>query len=98
MHTKDFLAAELRKAGLEAMAVKAENGIYHDYLSPLVDPPLELDRDLVKAAVAPNALAGAINLLRQRHWNGEFDASKDESDAWAKSFEGRRAMQMLVKP
>lgn len=37
-HTKDILAKELTKAGLEGMAKKASEGYYHDYLSPLAMP------------------------------------------------------------
>ncbi len=91
MHTKDILAAELRKAGLEEMAAKAAAGQYHDYLSSLADPAMELDRDLVKAGT-PEAKA-----IRSRHHNGEFDASTAESDEWAKSFEGRSAMRQLLR-
>lgn len=46
MHTKDFLAQELRKAGLAKMADKAVTGYYHDYLSPLPDGAMQLERDL----------------------------------------------------
>lgn len=33
MHTKDFLAQELRAAGLEGLAKRAEAGEFHDFLS-----------------------------------------------------------------
>lgn len=91
MHTKDFLAQELRKAGLEDMAKRAEEGYYHDFLSPLNFPELELANDLAKVGTS-TALA-----LRARHLNGEFDASKEESDEWIESDEGKAAMGMLVK-
>lgn len=42
MHTKDILAAELIKAGLREMAVKAATGYYHDFLSPLPTLCLQL--------------------------------------------------------
>lgn len=74
MHTKDFLAGELRKAGLEDMAAKAETGYYHDFLSPLATPAIQLASDLAEAGT-PAALA-----LRVRHMNGEFDASDEEGD------------------
>jgi hypothetical protein len=91
MHTKDFLAQELRNAGLDEMAAKAETGYYHDFLSPLDFPETQLEADL-RAVGRPAALA-----LRARHLNGEFDASKEESDAWAASPDGQAAMRMLMR-
>jgi hypothetical protein len=90
MHTKDFLAQELEKAGLHAMAAKAREGYYHDYLSPLDFPEMQLDADLLEAGT-PEALA-----LRMRHHNGEFDASIEESEEWAASEEGQAAMRSLI--
>lgn len=90
MHTKDILADELRKAGLPEMADKAATGYYHDYLSPLATPALQLLQDL-QAAGTPAALA-----LAERHTNGEFDATKEESDDWANSPDGKAAFAKLV--
>jgi len=90
MHTKDFLAQELEKAGLAAMAAKAREGYYHDFLSPLAMPCQQLASDLLAVGTA-EAL-----VLRQRHINGEFDANIEESEEWAKSLEGRRAVRGLV--
>jgi len=75
MHSKDFLADELRKADLPEMADKAVTGYYHDYLSPLDLPIVQLVADLAKAGT-PAALA-----LRRRSMDGEFDATSEESDA-----------------
>ena len=75
-HTKDVLAAELHKAGLHDMAMRAGQGYYHDYLSPLATPCIQLAADLA-AAGTPAALA-----LRERHLNGEFDASREEGEEW----------------
>jgi hypothetical protein len=77
VHTKDILAAELIKAGLPDMAAKATTGYYHDFLSPLDFPCLQLAADL-QAIGTPAAMA-----LRARHLRGEFDASLEESDEWA---------------
>lgn len=90
MHTKDILAGELRKAGLNDMADKAETGYYHDFLSPIKTPCLQLAADLA-AKGSPEALA-----LRRRHMNGEFDASVEESDEWAKSADGQDAFRTLL--
>lgn len=91
MHTKDILAGELIKAELPEMAAKAATGYYHDYLSPLAMPCLQLAADL-KRAGTPAALA-----LRARHLNGEFDATKEESDDWAASPDGQEAFSRLVQ-
>ena len=93
MHTKDFLAQELRRAGLDAMATAAERGHYHDFLSPLAMPDLQLDADLVEAIKAGNE---AAKDLRRRHHNGEFDASLKESDEWAESEDGKDAFSLLA--
>jgi hypothetical protein len=90
MHTKDKLSAELHKAGLPDMAIKAAGGYYHDYLSPLETPCLQLEKDL-RAVGTPEA-----ETVRQRHLNGEFDASREESDAWAASPDGQAAFAQLV--
>jgi hypothetical protein len=92
MHTKDILAEALRAADLPEMAAKAATGYYHDFLSPLDLPEMQLDTDLLKAGT-PAALA-----LRARHHNGDFDASVEESEAWASSPEGQAAMAELTKP
>lgn len=76
MHTKDKLAAELHKAGLGNMAVLAAQGYYHDYLSPLATPCIQLAADLAEAGT-PAAMA-----LRERHLEGEFDASREEGEEW----------------
>jgi len=55
-HTKDFLAQELRAAGLDAMADKAAAGFYHDFESPLVLPEMQLAHDL-HAVGTPAAMA-----------------------------------------
>jgi hypothetical protein len=88
-HTKDFLARELRLANLHEMADRAAEGYYHDFLSPLTFPEMQLAADLA-AAGTPAAMA-----LRERHLEGEFDADLKESDDWAASEDGQRAFRDL---
>lgn len=96
MHTKDKLAAALREVGLDVMADQAATGYYHDFLSPLDTPELQLISDLMDVAtINPNK--DAILKLRDRVMQGEFDASKEESDAWAASPEGQAAFKMLSR-
>lgn len=90
VHTKDFLAAELRKAGLHVMADRAATGYYHDFLSPLDTPCLQLYVDLT-ATGTPEAMA-----LRERHANGEFDSSEEESAEWLASPEGQETLSKLT--
>ncbi|WP_439372900.1 hypothetical protein [Bradyrhizobium sp. DASA03120] len=102
-HTKDKLAAVLREVGLHEMAERAATGYYHDFLSPLALPEMELEKDLrvaVGVALSFNdqKRAQAIEAVRKRHLNGDFDASPEESDAWADSEEGQDAFRRLIEP
>lgn len=90
MHTKDYLAGELRAVGLIEMADRAAEGYYHDYLSPLDLPCLELAAEL-KAIGTPDACA-----LLARHLTGEFDASMEEGEAWPRSPDGEEAFNSLL--
>lgn len=81
-----------------AMIKRARDGYYHD-LSPLATPEIQLVADLREAAARPQTPRNSRPLLRemaQRVINGEFDASKQESDEWAASPEGREAMAALT--
>jgi hypothetical protein len=79
MHTKDILAEALETAGLHRLAVKAARGHYHDFLSPLAFPELQLICELEHAHTA------AATLLIGRVENGEFDASLEESNEWMRT-------------
>jgi hypothetical protein len=72
------------------MAAMAAKGFYDDFLSPLETPCLQLAHDLAKAGT-PKALA-----LRERHINGEFDATLEESEAWFAGPDGQAAMRRLM--
>lgn len=98
MHTKDKLARALADLSLDVMASKAAEGYYHDFLSPLDTPEIQLCHDLAEAAAAEEGdRQKAILALRKRVINGDFDASKKESDDWAASPEGRAAFNSLLK-
>jgi len=96
-HTKDLLADELLKLGLMDMSLKARGGYYHDFLSPLATPELQLCEDLIQAVVDTPFKADSIMALRSRVINGDFDASTEESDEWAASPEGQAAFSELTK-
>ena|SRR5215831_16802153 len=96
MHTKDKLAAALRAIQLDDMADKAAIGYYHDFLSPLDFPEIQLVNDLAAAAQRLPVLAPGIMALRQDVINGKYDASTEESDEWAASPEGQAAFASLM--
>lgn len=90
MHTKDKLAAALRDIDLQEMADKAAAGYYHDFLSELDLPTIALVKDLERVGTTP-----ALQ-LRKRVLEGEFDATKEEADAWAESPEGQETLSQLL--
>lgn len=96
MHTKDMLADALEEVGLTEMAAKARTGFYHDFLSPIELPEMALVTGLGAAAAMHPDKAEAIEALRQRVISGDFDASGEESDAWAASEEGQDAFRRLM--
>jgi hypothetical protein len=73
MHSADRLAAALMQAGLPEMARKARAGYYHDFISPLEFPAMQLASDLTAAGTSEAAA------LRARHLDGEFDAPAEEA-------------------
>jgi hypothetical protein len=104
-HTTVKLARALRevpKPGVPAeMIDRAEAGYYHDYLSPLAMPELALFGELLALARHPsrNGTESRKVLLRmiEAVMNSEYEASHAESQAWAKSTEGRSAFLSLLK-
>jgi len=97
MHTKDLLADELMKLGLMDMSLQARGGYYHDFLSPLDTPELQLIGDLAVAANKLPDRRAAIIALRERVKAGDFDASPEESEEWAASEEGQEAFSRLIR-
>ena len=96
MHTKDMLAEALRNIGLDEIADKAAEGFYHDFLSPLALPEMALITTLGAAASKHPDKADAIETLRRRVIDGDFDASAEESDEWAESEDGQDTFRRLV--
>lgn len=80
------------------MIQRAVDGYYHDYLSPLTFPEMQLVADLRELASLPATPRDSRPLLRalaDRVVDGEFDASKEEADAWAASSEGQETFRQL---
>ena len=96
MRTRDKLAAALRevaaKAGTdnaskyEAFAVRAATGEFDDYADTYDCPITQLHRELTAAGLTKFAARVA---------NGEFDATREESDEWARSPAGQEAARQL---
>jgi hypothetical protein len=96
MRTRDKLAAELRKvaavaspdnaAKYEAFAKRAETGEFDDYADTYICPITQLHGELSAAGFTKFAARVA---------NGEFDATKEESDEWARSPSGQEAAKQL---
>lgn len=96
MRTRDKLAAELRKiaeqasptnaARYEAFAKRAETGEFDDYADTYACPITQLYTELHAAGFTKFAARVA---------GGEFDATKEESDEWARSPSGQEAAKSL---
>lgn len=97
MHTKDKLAAALREVGLDHMAALAAEGHYHEFLSSLPLPLITLVTDMGDAARDAEQMKRiAILELRRQVIEGDFDASHEESEAWANSDDGKRTFGDLL--
>lgn len=96
MKTRDKLAAELRKiaaqastdnaAKYEAFAKRAETGEFDDYADTYVCPITQLYSELLDAG---------FKKFASRVANGEFDATFEESEEWARSPSGQDAAKRL---
>lgn len=86
--TREKLARAMAEAGVPSQAIRqARAGYYDDYLSPNPFAIGTLVNDLE---------ANGFSALAERARNGEFDGTKEESDAWAKSEEGQAVFAELL--
>jgi hypothetical protein len=98
--TSQKLADTLRAAGFEALALRAEADEFHDFLSPHATPEMQLAQELAHVITDKSVSERertAADHIRTRLINGDFDASKEESDDWAESPEGQHAFKKLLK-
>ena len=96
MKTRHKLAAELRKcaevaqpinaAKYEAFAKRAETGEFDDFADTYVCPITQLHSEL---------MAAGFTKFAARVRDGEFDATKEESDEWVMSPSGQETLKML---
>lgn len=95
--TRDKLARELRAVAViaspdnaakyEAFAQRAETGEFDDYADTYVCPITQLHAELAAAGFTKFAARVAA---------GEFDATKEESDEWARSPQGQELAKSLT--
>ena len=94
------LAAALRTAGFEALARRADLDEFHDFQSPHDLPSMALDVELVAIIMSPlysQQNKDRAKVIRRRHHDGEFDATRKESEAWAMSAEAQAVFQSFVE-
>jgi hypothetical protein len=85
--TCERLARALEEHGAPAfMIVGARNGAYDDYLSASATPEIDLYNHARKYGLT--AIAEGVQ-------RGEWDATKEESDAWAASPDGQETLSTL---
>lgn len=90
IHSAEKLARaldELDDPRVRPLVWRARRGFYHDYLSPLADNTGQLISDL---------RALGLHEFASRVKDGEFDATGAESDAWARSPDGRETFNALL--
>lgn len=101
----EHTTAKLARAMSEIPAIPREMieraiaGYYHDFLSPLDFPEIQLVADLRAVGAntsLPRSARQEIGRLAQRVIDGEFDASPEESAQWAASPEGRETFRALA--
>lgn len=87
--TSERLARALREAGAPPpMIIAARDGHYDDYRSPLAMPLTQLVADC--RAIGLHELVGRVIA-------GEFDATKEEADAWALGPEGQATFREFLE-
>jgi hypothetical protein len=94
--TAEVLAKKLDEIGLSLLAKRARNNEFHDYLTPHAFPEMVLVDALARSASNLPGMSAAIMKVRQDVIDGKYDASKEESDAWAASPEGQATFSKLT--
>lgn len=90
MKTRDKLSAAIREVATEQrhhrMADKAAAGYYDDFSGQLATPIMQLVKD---------ARQFGLHTIAERAMAGDFDATKEEADEWARSPEAQRIASEL---
>lgn len=83
------LEKEVQNDKMIAILNRAKQDYYHDFFGGAELPEFELLADLKEAKASEQICQNVIN--------GKYDASKEDSDEWAKSAEGREAFNDLLQ-
>lgn len=81
------------------MIKRAIDGYYHDFESELTFPELQLVvdlRDIARTPSTPRNCREPMRELARRVMEGDFDAGKEEADAWFASPEGQATIKELL--
>jgi hypothetical protein len=90
VHTTEKLARALEETNdprVKPLVWRARRGYYHDFLSPLPFPEMQLVDDLRELG---------MDEFAQRVVNDEFTSTLAESRAWGRSEDGQEAFESLV--
>lgn len=85
--TRKLATALMRRGAPMDMVQRALAGYYDDFKSPLAMPEMQLYHD---------ALAAGLPDIAEMVKDGEFDATKEESAAWARSPDGQATFAELL--
>jgi hypothetical protein len=86
--SSEKLAQALEAEGAPGwMITLAREDHYHDFKSPLATPEMQLLAD---------ARENGLTVIAEGVMEGIWDATKEESDAWARSPEGQATFQELL--
>lgn len=102
--THSYLSRVLSDLGAHTLALKAEQYHYDDFKCPdAIDDGFNINRlcsDLLEWAHShyDNDIALSVRAMAVRHraMCGEFDATRDEARAWARTDEGKRAARAVT--
>lgn len=87
-NTSEYLAEELEKVNAPKFLIaNARANCYHDFKSHFAMPEHQLVHDLTRVGLKDFA---------QRVIKGEFGATKQEADEWAKSADGQATFKELT--
>lgn len=102
--TAAYLGRVLDDSGLPELAAKAKLAHYDDYFCPPeVDDGMNMHRLLadLEHSISPNSRAASkrvrrIRALQDAVKDGEFDGTREESEAWGQSPDGQATFQALL--
>ncbi len=81
---------------IDVLILRVREGYYHDYMSPIPMPDVQLVCDLRELAkITPQIVRGMILNIVNEAIDGKFDATLKEGEEWMLSPEGQAALDSL---